>query len=375
MVIHFHCIGSSGTLLARTLLLALAMASTCASAGFAEQPGALHVLRAMYHLTSAQAQAGMPVSFNVIFLIGALLALLFLGGARSWVVERKIRHQNARTAYIERRRSRILEDINGSRPLSEIIEQITELVSFTLEGAPCWCQIADGAQLGNCPGQLASFRVVQETIAARSGPPLGAIYSAFHPGTKARAHESETLASSASLATLAIETRRLYSDLLRRSEFDLLTDIPNRFSHERYLGQQIELARENAGILGLVYIDLNDFKQVNDVYGHRVGDRYLQEVAARMKNQLRAVDMLARLGGDEFAVILPKVRNRAEVEEVAQRLARSLDEPFAADGYVINGSASVGIALYPEDGTNGDSLLTAADAGMYVNKHIRREIQ
>jgi len=83
--------------------------------------------------------------------------------------------------------------------------------------------------------------------------------------------------------------------------------------------------------------------------------------------------MLARLGGDEFAVLLSKVSSRAEVREIADRLGRCLDAPFAAEGYLIHGSASIGIALYTEDGTTSDSLLSAADAAMYVNKHIRRE--
>ena len=177
----------------------------------------------------------------------------------------------------------------------------------------------------------------------------------------------------AALATLAIETRRLYTDLVHRSEFDLLTDIHNRFSLESYLDQQIEEARQNASIFGLIYIDLNEFKQVNDVYGHQVGDLYLQEVAIRMKRQLRTVDMLSRLGGDEFAVLLPKVRGRVEIEEIALRLERCLEVPFSAEGYVVNGSASLGIALYPEDGATKDSLLSAADAAMYVNKHTRRD--
>src|ERR1019366_6273017 len=143
--------------------------------------------------------------------------------------------------------------------------------------------------------------------------------------------EPETLVAAAALTKLAIETRRPYTDLVRRSEFDLLTDIPNRFSMENYLERQSEEARQNATIFGLVYIDLNDFKQVNDIYGHQVGDLYLQEVANRMKHQLRSADMLARLGGDEFAVLLPKVRNRAEVEEIMLRLEVPLDEPFPAE--------------------------------------------
>jgi len=310
---------------------------------------------------------------NLILLVGLMLVLVLAVGARAWVVERKVRRQNAESAYIEHRRSHILEDINGSRPLAEIIEQITELVSFKLRGTPCWCQIVNGAQLGNCPPKLASFRIVHQQIPARSGPPLGMIYASFDPAAKLRANESETLSMAAGLATLAIETRRLYSDLQRRSEFDLLTNIHNRFSLEKYLDEQIVESRQNAGIFGLIYVDLNEFKQVNDLYGHNVGDLYLQEVALRMSRQLRAVDMLARLGGDEFAVLLPKIRNRPEVEEIALRLERCLDGPFAAEGYVVHGSASVGIALYPEDGTTKDSVFSAADAAMYVNKHIRRE--
>lgn len=310
---------------------------------------------------------------NLVLLVGLLLVLLFAAGARGWLFERRVRRQNAAMAYVERRRSRILEDINGSRPLAEIIEQITELVSFKLSGAPCWCRIVDRAQLGNCPSNLTPFRVVQEPVPARNGPPLGTMYAAFDPHTKQRTGESETLSTAAALASLAIETRHLYSDLIHRSQFDLLTDIHNRFSLENYLDKQIELARQNANIFGLVYIDLNDFKQINDNYGHQVGDFFLQEVSNRMKRQLREADMLARLGGDEFAVLLPKVRSRTEVEEIAHRLERSLDEPFAAEGYLVYGSTSVGIALYPEDGTTKDSLLSAADAAMYVNKHVRRE--
>jgi diguanylate cyclase (GGDEF)-like protein len=178
----------------------------------------------------------------------------------------------------------------------------------------------------------------------------------------------------AALSSLAIETRRIYSDLRHRSEFDLLTDTHNRFSLDKHLDSLIEEARLNASIFGLIYIDLDEFKQINDLYGHQVGDRYLQDVAVRMKRQLRPHDLLARLGGDEFAVLVPVVRSRAEVEEIAQRLERSMDEPFLIDRYNIKGSASVGISLYPEDGINKDSILDAADAAMYVTKHSARQL-
>ncbi|HEY2860894.1 MAG TPA: GGDEF domain-containing protein [Terracidiphilus sp.] len=310
---------------------------------------------------------------NLVFLAIVLLALLIAAGVRAWVIERKIRRQNAVLAYVEGRRSRILEDINGSRPLVEILEQITELVSLRMPDALCWCQIADGAQLGNRPAGSETYRVVEEPIHSRSGPPHGVIYAAFHKLINPQPIEPETLSRAAALASLAIETRRLYSDLVRRSEFDMLTEIHNRFSLEKYIDEQIEQVRQSAGRFGLLYIDLNEFKQVNDVYGHKTGDLYLQEVAARVKHQLRGMDMLARLGGDEFAVVLPNVRSRAEVVDVSHRVERCIQEPFKVEGYVIRGSASIGIGLYPDDGSTRDAILSSADAAMYVNKQIRRE--
>ncbi len=284
-----------------------------------------------------------------------------------------MRGQTAALAVLEQRRSRILEDINGTRPLAEIIEEITELVSFKLQGAPCWCQIADGAQLGNCLPKLTGLRVVQSVVPAHKGPALGALFAAFDPLAKPSANEPGALSMAVALTALAIETRRLYSDLLHRSEFDLLTDIHNRFSLDKYLDTLIEEARLKAGIFGLIYIDLDDFKQVNDLCGHQVGDLYLQEVALRMKRQLRSHDMLARLGGDEFAVLLPLVRNRAMVEEIALRLERCFDEPFAVEGFVLHGSASVGIALYPQDAVTKDGLLSFADAAMYQQKDAKKQ--
>jgi diguanylate cyclase (GGDEF)-like protein len=133
----------------------------------------------------------------------------------------------------------------------------------------------------------------------------------------------------------------------------------------------IQAARQSAGIFGLIYIDLNEFKQVNDVYGHQAGDFYLQELTRRMKRHLRPGDTLARLGGDEFAVLVSDVHCRAGVEEIAARLECCFGDPFIGENYVLHGSASIGIALYPDDASTADSLLRAADAAMYVAKNTR----
>jgi len=302
-----------------------------------------------------------------------LLALALVLGARGWCLERKMRREIAALAYVEQRRARILESINSSRPLTEILELITELASVRLNGAACWCRMADGAESGNRPAQLGftSLRTVECPIAARSRPPLGTMFAALDAYTKPNAAEREALVMAAELATLAIDTSRLYTDLVRRSEFDMLTDVQNRFAMERALESMIRNARQSASIFAVVFIDLNEFKQVNDAHGHMVGDLYLQEVARRMKRQLRPGDTLARVGGDEFAVLVNQVRNRAQVEEIATRLEACFAEPFAGDGFVLNGSASVGVALYPEDATTVKTLLCAADSTMYLAKFAR----
>jgi diguanylate cyclase (GGDEF)-like protein len=183
---------------------------------------------------------------------------------------------------------------------------------------------------------------------------------------------SAALVAGARVAGLAIDTRRLYSDLHRRSEYDLLTDIPNRFSMERKLDQLMMSARRNEGVFGLIYVDLDRFKQVNDRYGHRIGDLYLQQVTERMKLQLRTGDMLARIGGDEFIALVPILRDRADAEEIAMRLERCFDEPFDLEGLQLHGSASVGLAVYPEDGATEEELQRSADRAMYENKESKK---
>jgi len=310
---------------------------------------------------------------HLVLIVSILIAMLIALGIRALYMERSNRRRIGSLAYVERRRSKILEAINHSKPLADVLERVTELVSVRLNGAPCWCQVADGAALGNRPVQLesSSLRTVECPVAARSGPALGSILAAFDARTNPDAVEIAALTMGAELATLAIETSRLYSDLVHRSEFDLLTDVQNRFAMEKALSTMIQTARETAGIFGLIYIDLNQFKQVNDLHGHQVGDQYLQEVSRRMKRQLRPCDVLARLGGDEFAVLVSEVRNRAEVEEITSRLQACFHDPFVGDGYFLQGSASFGVSIYPEDADSADSLLRGADAAMYVAKYTR----
>jgi diguanylate cyclase (GGDEF)-like protein len=123
----------------------------------------------------------------------------------------------------------------------------------------------------------------------------------------------------------------------------------------------------------LIYIDLDRFKPINDTHGHHIGDLYLQAVAARMSRQLLGSDMLARLGGDEFAALAALQHGRFDLDRIVARLQHCFDEPFVVEGHSLHGEASLGTALYPQDGVTKDSLLSAADAAMYAFKNHKRQ--
>lgn len=323
---------------------------------------------------------------NLVRVVAVLMLAVLFVSVWGWTLRRRVSKQTEaitrqseadaaqerRIAQLEQWRSRILEDINSSRPLSDIVEHITEMVSFMLNGAPCWCEVIDGPLLGRPPAHREELRIISREVPSRSGLVLATLYAALETPDANEDEETEALTAGVRLATLSIETRKLYSDLVHRSEFDLLTDMYNRFSLDRHLQESIDKARANSSTFGLIYVDLDDFKLVNDLYGHHVGDLYLQEASLRMKRQLRTGDVLGRLGGDEFAALVSVARGSSDVEEIAQRLERCFDAPFAIDGYVLRGSASVGMAIYPNDGISSDSLLSAADAAMYQAKNNRR---
>jgi diguanylate cyclase (GGDEF)-like protein len=324
---------------------------------------------------------------NLARLAGLLFIVILAVSVWVWMLRKRVQQQTAaitaqieadaaqerRIAQLEQWRSRVLEDINSSRPLGDIVEHITEMMSYMLKGAPCWCEITDGPVLGKPPAKREKMRVISREIHSRTGLVLGSLFAAFDTGqTPNEKDEQEALTAGVRLATLSIETRKLYSDLVHRSEFDLLTDMYNRFSLDRHLQELIDRCRESSANFGLIYVDLDDFKLVNDLYGHHVGDLYLQEVSLRMKRQLRTGDILGRIGGDEFAALVTVVNGRSDVDEIAQRLERCFDAPFSLAGYVLRGAASVGVAIFPSDGATSDSLLSAADAAMYAAKNNRR---
>jgi diguanylate cyclase (GGDEF)-like protein len=312
---------------------------------------------------------------NLAIVLGVLLVLVFAAIGRAWLLERRLHRRDLATlSTIERWRTRVIDGINHAVPLPETLLQIAELLSFKLQAEHCWVQIDRLGAFGNsAPPGDPRFHIVEKEISAHSGEALGKICVAFPATTPDRRLTPDALENAVRLAALAIETGEKYSDLVRRSELDPLTKARNRFGFDRALAWAIEKARTTAGRCALIYIDLDDFKQVNDDFGHNIGDRYLQEVVTRLARQLRPSDTLARVGGDEFCVIIESVAAGAEVQEIASRLQACFDASFCPDKYEIRGTASVGWAIYPDDATTQETLLDSADTRMYLAKRQKKE--
>ena len=166
-----------------------------------------------------------------------------------------------------------------------------------------------------------------------------------------------------------VTVRMAYLEVLERQAlYDALTGLPNRSLLRDRLDQAIRsVGRENAS-LALCVMDIDRFKEINDTFGHQFGDLVLREFGARLRGVLRAVDTVARLGGDEFALLLPATGRVPEASIMAEKILAALAPPFVIDGQTLNVSASIGIALCPQDGDDWTTLLRCADVAMYAAK-------
>ncbi len=154
--------------------------------------------------------------------------------------------------------------------------------------------------------------------------------------------------------------------------FDSLTDLPNRAHFMDRIGEAIAFANRGHAHLAVIYLDLDDFKDVNDTLGHHAGDDILRRAADRMTATVRDMDLLARIGGDEFAVLALQIANENDAANLAERLISSVQAPFTIEESEIFIGASAGIAIYPQDGSTGDQLLRNADLALYRSKQQGR---
>ncbi|MFC2165666.1 diguanylate cyclase domain-containing protein [Acidobacteriota bacterium] len=161
--------------------------------------------------------------------------------------------------------------------------------------------------------------------------------------------------------------------LIHTATHDQLTGLTNRLLFYDRIAVELARARRNQTKIALIYIDLDNFKVINDTLGHSAGDQLLKDVAERLSHLLRESDTLARMGGDEFMYIISDVNDVADVKGVAQKVLEAVRKPFLLDGSYHHITASIGIALYPEDGKDSEALMKAADLAMYFAKDQGRD--
>ena len=156
------------------------------------------------------------------------------------------------------------------------------------------------------------------------------------------------------------------------ADHDALTSLPNRRLLEDRLTQALALGHRNRKNTAVMFVDLDRFKTINDSLGHAVGDALLKQVAERLVKQLREGDTICRIGGDEFVVVLPEVKRSSDVAHVAQKVIEQLSQPVVVEERELVVSCSIGIAIYPDDGRDAETLIRNADAAMYHAKELGR---
>ena len=165
------------------------------------------------------------------------------------------------------------------------------------------------------------------------------------------------------------ERKRTEATLIRLAHTDPLTGLQNRSTLMNQLAAKIETASKYSLKIAILFVDLDDFKEVNDEYGHDAGDVVIREVASRLKSSVRRTDIVSRLGGDEYVVVLDDINNEASAQVISAKILATLSDPvhLPSGGY-ISPKASIGVAIYPSDGSAPEGLLKAADKAMYESK-------
>jgi diguanylate cyclase (GGDEF)-like protein len=178
----------------------------------------------------------------------------------------------------------------------------------------------------------------------------------------------ERLTGVAALAANAIQNGQLVDKLHHKASHDALTGLLNRVGFRRHMERVLGDVRDSQGHVGLLFVDLDDFKQVNDVHGHEAGDELIRKAAMRLEAITRDSDRVARLGGDEFAIVLAEVCTEDVVRSAEDRVRAAFVEPFPLGDFTVPISASVGGGLWPEHGATVEQLMRHADAAMYRDK-------
>ena len=234
---------------------------------------------------------------------------------------------------------------------------------------------------GNAPAGFEALVAGQESpcwlgvpLNSQNGTIGALIVKSVAGGERYTEQDKELLQFVCAQVATAIERKQLHARLERMAQYDALTQLPNRALLRDRLKSSLTLAQMDGGRMALLYVDLDRFKEVNDNHGHSVGDMLLQAVASRLKGCVRETDTVARIGGDEFVVLLHSIHAAEDADKVAQKIRQVLAQPLRLDGHSLTIRTSIGVALYPEHGTEEKQLFRHADEAMYTAKrqyHLR----
>jgi diguanylate cyclase (GGDEF)-like protein len=224
-----------------------------------------------------------------------------------------------------------------------------------------WSELAKKAQLGAC---------WSEPIKAANGMVLGT-FAIYHgkPATPSQ-EELFQIEAFAHMASIAIERQKTSDLIWQQANFDVLTKLPNRNMMGEHLRQALLSAQRNNAQVAVLFLDLDNFKDINDTLGHGVGDALLIDCSKRITGSLRHKDTVARLGGDEFVIIINDITDFNGLEKTTLKILKAIAEPYYLQSDVVHTSASIGITIYPDDAHDVTSLLKNADQAMYGAKSL-----
>ena len=245
----------------------------------------------------------------------------------------------------------------SGRALGEVFQTI-DTISRQAAGDPLATAAVDKKQVPLCSNCVLIHRsgseVAIEGSAAYTRDPVGNITGSIFVFNDISAARAKSL------------------ELSHLAQHDFLTDLPNRVLLNDRITQAISYAARYSKELAVMFIDLDDFKRINDSLGHTSGDKLLQSVANRLVACVRRSDTVSRLGGDEFVVLLSQVEHAEDATFISKKILSSLAEPFSVDHKYLDISASIGVSTYPDDGQDAESLLHKADTAMYAAKKLGR---
>ncbi len=322
----------------------------------------------------------------------------------------------------------LLEMIATSAPLEDVLLRLVRLVESQLSGIRCSVLLldSDGQHLRHAAAPSLPQSFVDAVDGVRIGPNVGSCGTAVyrreavivsdiandplwenyrelavahdfqscwstpilsHEGTvlgtfamysstcrEPTAADNSLLDMSTRIAGIAIERKHAEDRIRHMANHDALTGLPNRALLNDRLSQAVSMARRHDGWVAVAFLDLDNFKTINDSLGHNAGDELLKTVAQRMKTCVRSTDTVVRLGGDEFVIVLVDLpKNPDVISEKLQKIRTAISETITLEGHDIRVASSMGVAVYPNDGTDVDMLLANADAAMYRVKEQGRD--